>query len=312
MLALLLIGACSSTAPAPEPAEPAVAASTPAEQPTMDGVALLRARTAIGTLGTTLKSTLVGTMSSEGPIAALEVCSQDAESMTAAVAADTGVTVGRSSLRLRNPDNAAPAWVQEWLDAQGERPAEGAEGQQMGGVRADGTAVVRVIRPLPVEAPCVVCHGPDAGRAEDLSQAIAAKYPSDHATGYAVGDLRGAIWAEALVIDSGLSLAANGGEKWRMDESTRAAMDELRDTLAGPALTDVAAAAALAETLSASLTKMVQGCTMQGASHDQLHHFLEVFFPTVEALKSAATVQAANDTRIKLHVQVLEYDQFFE
>jgi hypothetical protein len=97
-----------------------------------------------------------------------------------------------------------------------------------------------------------------------------------------------------------------------MDESTRAAVDEIRTTLAGPALTVLPAAAALAESVGASLTKMVQGCTMDGASHDQLHHFLGVFFPTVDALKTATDVQAANDTRILLQAQVIEYDMYFE
>ncbi len=311
-LALLLLAACSPTPSTPAPTVEPVVVPGSSGPPVVDAVALARARTAMSTLGTTLKGTLVATMSTEGPTAAMEVCSQDAMSLTATVAANTSVTVGRSSLRLRNPDNAAPSWVQEWLEGQGERPAENVEGQQTTAVLADGTAVVRVVAPLPIEAPCLVCHGPNEGRLPELTEALTAKYPEDHATGYVIGDLRGAIWAEAPVVDSGLELVANGDAKWPMDESTREAIGELRTALAGPALTDMPATAALAEGLDASLTKMVQGCTMDGASHDQLHHFLGVFFPTLDALKAATTVQAANDTRILLQVQVIEYDMFFE
>ncbi len=165
----------------------------------VDKPTLQRAQGAMMALGSSLKGELVSTMKEQGPEAALEVCSTSAQAMTAEVATEQGVTLGRSSLRLRNPANAGPAWVQGWLTMQGERKAEGVKPQVLSATRDDGVAVVRVIKPLPVEAPCLVCHGPDEGRAPSLSETLAQRYPSDAATGYALGDLRGAIWAEAVV-----------------------------------------------------------------------------------------------------------------
>jgi hypothetical protein len=74
----------------------------PSSPPAFNDAALIRARKAMATLGTTLKQTLVAKMSTDGPTAALDVCSQDAVSLTASVAANSGSSVGRSSLRLRN------------------------------------------------------------------------------------------------------------------------------------------------------------------------------------------------------------------
>lgn len=168
-----------------------------AAPPDPEHVAQQRARMAMQRLGETLKTQLVSTMKAQGPVAAMEVCSTTAQSMTKEVAQAEGVALGRSSSRLRNPDNAAPDWVAAWLSEQGERAAEGTPGLVQSGTREDGTPVVRVLKPLAVEAPCLVCHGPDEGRAPALSAALAERYPDDEATGYALGDLRGALWAEA-------------------------------------------------------------------------------------------------------------------
>ncbi len=165
----------------------------------VDAAATARAKDAMKALGGSLKSKLVSTMKEQGPVAALEVCSSNAQSLTAEMAAARGVLLGRSSGKLRNPANAGPDWVQAWLAEQGERSAEGVPGLTQQATLADGTPVVRVLKPLAVEAPCLVCHGPAAGRSPELSAALAERYPSDQATEYAAGDLRGAIWAETRV-----------------------------------------------------------------------------------------------------------------
>ncbi len=84
--------------------------------------------------------------------------------------------------------------------------------------------MVRVVAPLAIEAPCLVCHGPADTRSADLQSALSATYPEDHANDYAVGDLRGAIWAEALVVETGLDLPLNDAARWLLDDSTRTAM----------------------------------------------------------------------------------------
>ncbi|MEQ1568286.1 MAG: DUF3365 domain-containing protein [Myxococcota bacterium] len=159
---------------------------------------LQEAKEAVPALGNELRARLEAAMSEGGPEAAVKVCAGEAQEITRRIASERDVAVGRSSLRLRNPANAAPDWVAAWLAEQGERPAAGVEGvahiDTVGGVR-----VARVIAPIAVGAGCVVCHGPTETLAEPVRALLAERYPSDAATGYAAGDLRGAVWAEAVI-----------------------------------------------------------------------------------------------------------------
>ncbi len=96
--------------------------------------------------------------------------------------------LGRSSARLRNPANAAPDWVQAWLDDP-DRSLEGiavVEGGQ-----------ARVLRALVTQPPCTTCHGPVEQIPDEVRQILAVRYPGDAATGFQAGALRGAIWASA-------------------------------------------------------------------------------------------------------------------
>jgi hypothetical protein len=199
---LTLVDACDRE-PAVEPIAPSEPAptvptssigrapSTPAED-----AAVQRAREAAQHLGRTLRGRLMAAMA-EGPEAAARVCAEEAQALTAQAATERGARVGRTSMRLRNPDNEGPEWPREWLAAQGPRPASDAQPQT--GI-ADGTpAVARFVAPIAIEGPCLLCHGPAEGIPEGVRTVLRERYPSDHATGYALGDLRGALWAEVDV-----------------------------------------------------------------------------------------------------------------
>lgn len=202
--ALLLLFACSDSADAPrdykdlspkeaEDLQEKRAATRP--RPTTPEAALAHATTAAKDVGKGLKQRLQAAMSSGGPAEAVTACNTQAPKVAETVHDRTGVTVGRSSLRLRNPANAeAPAWVSAWLAAQGERPAEGVAGLSEV-VATDAGQEARVLLPIAVEPVCVTCHGPQEGLAPAVAARIEALYPEDAATGYAPGDLRGALWA---------------------------------------------------------------------------------------------------------------------
>ena len=51
----------------------------------------------------------------------------------------------------------------------------------------------RYMKALPVAPVCVQCHGEQANMAPELVQALARDYPHDAATGYAPGQIRGAV-----------------------------------------------------------------------------------------------------------------------
>lgn len=205
----LLVAACAPSAPPPPP-EPVAEAPAPSEPaPDAGDAAVVAAQDAAKALLGTLKERLVTVMGAEGPEAAAKVCSEEAQALTARVAAEKGIAVGRASLRLRNPANAGPDWVQAWLTEQGERPAEGV-GPRAEVVQTAEGAVARVILPIPVAEPCLACHGPAEGIAAPVKDLLARSYPDDKAVGYAAGDLRGAAWAEVKVATAS---TAPGGER---------------------------------------------------------------------------------------------------
>ncbi len=190
MTTLVFLLACSgSDAPKVERDNPPIEEVGPPPEQT---AALAQAEAAAKGLGKALKTHLGKAIEESGPAGGLKACSEDAVGLTALVAGTQGARVGRASLRKRNPNNVGPDWVQAWLQGQGERPAEGVTGLHE---IVDGTA--RFLGPIAIEAPCLLCHGETL--AEDVQAELAARYPDDAATGYQLGDLRGAIWAEVKV-----------------------------------------------------------------------------------------------------------------
>ena len=165
--------------------------ATPAPEPRdskAEAKALADASGALAEMGSSFKARLSEELSERGPVSAVEVCSTEAQALTAALSASTGGSVGRSSSKLRNPSNEGPDWVRAWLaDADATTPGLSEV--------VDGKA--RVLKPILVEPACVTCHGSDI--APEIQAVLSERYPQDAATGFAVGDLRGAAWAEVPV-----------------------------------------------------------------------------------------------------------------
>jgi hypothetical protein len=195
------------TAAAPQPTaaatpQPAAAATPqpagrePASAAERD--ALVRAEGAARRLGGTLRERLQGALATTTPAGATAVCADEAQRLTAEIADELGLKVGRASLRLRSPANAPTPWVDAWL-----RAADGAPASAAAPLRritdSEAGPVARVILPIAIEPPCLSCHGPEENIDRDVKAHLAARYPGDAATGYDVGQLRGALWAEALV-----------------------------------------------------------------------------------------------------------------
>jgi hypothetical protein len=121
----------------------------------------------------------------EGPVSAIDVCRLQAPAIAEGVSAE-GIEVGRSSHRVRNPDNAPNDWQQYWLDHYLETEDRAPQLMEIN----DGQ--VAYVEPI-ISAPlCGACHG--AELAVDVQAALAEHYPQDQATGFAAGDLRGIFW----------------------------------------------------------------------------------------------------------------------
>ena len=124
----------------------------------------------------------------EGPAEAIQVCRVKAPGIANALSVE-GVRMGRSSHKLRNPDNTAPDWVsplmQTFLDDPSSREPRAVE-------LADnrwGYAEPIIVQPL-----CLTCHGSELP--PDVAARLSELYPEDRAVGFEAGDLRGVFWLE--------------------------------------------------------------------------------------------------------------------
>jgi hypothetical protein len=117
----------------------------------------------------------------EGPAAAVSVCHQEAPRIAQDVSTATGVRIGRTSDKLRNPNNRPPDWAAEIVAAQPESPIFLAA--------ADGR--FGAVLPVRLKSQCLTCHGPPDTIPDAVREALQARYPADKAVGYAENDLRG-------------------------------------------------------------------------------------------------------------------------
>ena len=131
-----------------------------------------------------------------GPAGAIAVCQEQAPALARQASADSGWQVRRVSLRQRNPRAVPDAWERATLEdfdrraAAGESPATLERAEQ---VLEDGRPVQRYMRALPVMPLCTQCHGAADQLGPGVAARLAALYPADRATGYRVGEIRGAM-----------------------------------------------------------------------------------------------------------------------
>ncbi len=133
-----------------------------------------------------LSGTLMGAIRDSGAAEAIDVCRCEAPQIATRVSKEQGVTIGRTSFRLRNPKNTPPAWAASLVEAQA------ADNAYV--VGADGR--LGVLLPIRLQNPCLTCHGDPASVADDVKAQIERWYPDDEALGFAQGDLRGYFWIE--------------------------------------------------------------------------------------------------------------------
>jgi hypothetical protein len=172
---VLVLGACAHE---PPPLDPAARADLEK-----------RAVAASDRLMSALMTELSAALAKGGPDEAVRVCGDVAQRITDETAKSEGFTVRRTSLRVRNPANAADGWetsvLQSWES----------------GAPADRTEVVdgpkgrdfRFLRPIRLRSLCVQCHGSPEQIPDAVTAALRGRYPQDRATGFREGDLRGAV-----------------------------------------------------------------------------------------------------------------------
>lgn len=150
-------------------------------------------RAAAKQFGQTLKSELLSAIGKGGPTHALEVCHTRAPRIAEQISDEKGWDMGRTSLKPRNPDNAPDAWEASVLRRFKDRQARGEDPRRMEYyeiVEEGGEPYFRYMKAIPTGSLCLTCHG------QSIVPAVSAKierlYPQDQATGFEVGDIRGA------------------------------------------------------------------------------------------------------------------------
>jgi len=167
---------------------PAIAADTGTD------AHVAEANTIIKDFMTNLKGELKSALKAEGPVGAIGVCQEAAPAVTRDVAAKHGWDVGRTALKLRNPDNAPDDWEREVLEAFVAQREAGADPKKLSVTRVvnrDGEATFRYMKAIPLaQKPCATCHGTNVD--PDLRAEILERYPEDKAVGFKPGEIRGA------------------------------------------------------------------------------------------------------------------------
>ncbi len=163
-----------------------VGCKTPAEPG--DALVTTRAQAALQPYKASLKAELTKALE-ESPERAVDVCARRAPELARA-SSGAGVTVGRSAIRRRSPANSPRPWLGPAMEELSRAPS-GTPAAKVVALPNGGRGYAEAIWVAPQ---CVTCHG--ATLAPPIASAIAARYPDDHATGFAPGDFRGVFWVE--------------------------------------------------------------------------------------------------------------------
>lgn len=126
--------------------------------------------------------------------AAIGECRTAAPALAAAAAKD-GYTVRRIGTRVRNAANTPTAAERAILGRLDQLPPDELRTTSIeGGDSGHWALYVPIVLAQPL---CLRCHGPVEDIAPEVRAKLAELYPDDAATGYAIGDLRGAFVVEA-------------------------------------------------------------------------------------------------------------------
>lgn len=132
-----------------------------------------------------------------GHESAVGVCKDIAPKLAGDISRQTGWKLSRVSLKVRNPLLGTPdAWEQKALQDFEARLAKGekADALQVSEIVEEPAGKsYRFIKAIPVQQGCLACHGTSEQISEGMKAKLKTEYPSDKATGYSVGQIRGAI-----------------------------------------------------------------------------------------------------------------------
>ena len=144
----------------------------------------------VKTFSGTLKPKLKGAIQAGGLDHAVKICSTEAPEIANNLSSQTGWSIRRVSLRPRNKSNATPdAFERKILNKFNHLQIKGEPSSSL-----EYSEIVdnkfRYMKAQAVEGVCLGCHGNSIS--SDVKKLINEYYPEDIATGYSLGEIRGA------------------------------------------------------------------------------------------------------------------------
>ncbi len=186
LLVLLAGSGCDRPSPPATQAATALTSLSPTQQAQQQ-----RAAAAKEQMFRELVDELMKSLSINGPAKAIRVCQARAPEIAVSVGQQHGVSMGRTSFRLRNPDNQPPVWAREFVAQRVAQPLQVALPNDALGL----------LMPIRLQATCLMCHGHQDQILPEVKAAVVSAYPDDEATGFSEGDLRGYFWVEVPALD---------------------------------------------------------------------------------------------------------------
>ena len=135
-------------------------------------------------------------MQAAGPASAIKVCKDVAPAIASELSRKNGWQISRVSLKTRNPLLGTPdVWEQKVLaDFDKRLASENPANMEYAEIVTEPQGkYFRYMKAIPVQDVCLKCHGAPEAIPQPVRDALSSEYPHDKATGYSLGQIRGAI-----------------------------------------------------------------------------------------------------------------------
>lgn len=143
---------------------------------------------------------LTAALERDGAVGAVGVCAEMAPVIAAQLSEESGAVVRRTALKPRNPSAAPDHREEQVMASWASSSPMGADGKPISWAGWSDDSSFHYMRAIPTMPMCLACHG--EAIAPDVGAAIRAHYPGDRATGFRVGEMRGAFsirWDKAAL-----------------------------------------------------------------------------------------------------------------
>ncbi len=157
----------------------------------------VKATAAAGRLALEIRKSLTPSIQKNGWGGSMDLCVKDVPATITSLEKSFGLTMRRTSLKVRNPANSpdgAEKAVLEKLDGmlKGGEPFS-QEVTLFSRTESGKERTLRYYKPVMMQSTCVGCHGTPENIPADVKKILATRYPKDKGVGYKEGELRGII-----------------------------------------------------------------------------------------------------------------------